>query len=240
MTGPGRRGRAAAPALPAAPGLLSGGPRTVRDLGPAESVRMTRLHGMPATPTTLLAAAAAAALLPAPASMAGASSPILRPSAGTAVHPPVSGAAGPHRRVVVTLSRDPGGPGGSFSAAVRVAGGRRLRLPPPDEPIDLFYLQPRAVLFAPVRGAGPGNCVVVLYDSSRIGPGHGTEHRALVYRVTASGAVRLPAAERRLDGAADAATARARLAEPADRRRPPRRARMRPGYATSPSGQPVR
>lgn len=168
---------------------------------------MTLVHRTPAAAV----AAAAAALLLAPAPEAGASPPTLRPATGVAVHPPVSGAAGPHRRVTVALTRDPNGPEGSFSGTMRVAGGGRLRLPPPDEPTGFFYLKPRAVVFTPVRGVGPGNCVVVLYDSNRLGPGQGTEHRALVYRITTGAAVRLPAVERRLEGAGDAATVRARL-----------------------------
>lgn len=130
---------------------------------------------------------------------------------GTAVHPAVSGAAGPYARVTVALTRAPGRPEGSFVGSARAPSGKSFPLPPPDEPADFFILQPRAVLFTPVRGGGPGNCVVILYDSSQVGPGHGTDHRALVYRLSTGRAVRLAAAEQRLEGARDAATARARL-----------------------------
>ena len=90
------------------------------------------------------------------------------------------------------------------------SGTAVLTLAGPEEPADFFVVDPTAVLFAPLSAAGP-NGVVILYDSSQIGPDHGTEHRALAYRVERTRAVRQPAIEARLEGARTAADARRRL-----------------------------
>jgi hypothetical protein len=121
-------------------------------------------------------------------------------------HPVVRGAAGPFASVEVVLSRPVDYPRQPFSGMVRVQG-RTIALPGPDEPAEFFIVEPRAVLLTRVDGSRR-NGLVVLYRSSRIGPGHGTEHRALVYRVEPTRAVRLPALEVLLEGARDAATAR--------------------------------
>lgn len=125
-------------------------------------------------------------------------------------HPIVAGAAGPYARVEVVLTRPAEVSGGQFSGIVR-AGGRRIALPgPSDQPEPFFILEPRAVLFMSVDRSRR-NGIVVLYHSSRIGPGHGTDRRALVYRLERDRAVRLPALEERLEGAHDATAVRRRL-----------------------------
>lgn len=124
--------------------------------------------------------------------------------------PTVSGAAGPFGRVTVTVTTARDGGAGSFSGVVVTPDGKRLTLPGPDEPADLFLLEPRAVLFTPIDRTRT-NGIVILYNSSQIGPQHGTDRRALVYRLTRSAAVRQLRIEERLEGVANAAAARAKL-----------------------------
>lgn len=125
------------------------------------------------------------------------------------IHRPVTGAAGGFARATVILHRTSAAPDAGFGG-VLVASGRRMPLAGPDEPADFFLFDVTAVLFTPLERGGR-NGVVVLYNSSQIGPGHGTERRALVYRVTAHAARRVPAVERQLQGAASAAEVRRRL-----------------------------
>ena len=124
-------------------------------------------------------------------------------------HPVVRGSAGPFAQVTVTLTRSAEPDGAPFRGELR-AGRRVMALTGPGEPAGFFIIEPRAVLFTPVDRSRR-NGVVVLYRSSQVGPGHGTEHRALVYRVEPTRAVRLPAVERQLEGARDTVTARKRL-----------------------------
>lgn len=125
-------------------------------------------------------------------------------------HPPVTGAAGPHARATVTLRRLGERSDARFSGLLTIPGGRTLALAGPDEPSDFFLFDVTAVMFTPLERGGR-NGVVVLYNSSQIGPGHGTDHLALVYRVGRDAARRVPAIERRLEGAASAAEVRRRL-----------------------------
>ena len=124
-------------------------------------------------------------------------------------HRPVAGRAGPYAHATVVLRRTSDLPDGGFVGTLIIPGGT-LPLAGPDEPTDLFLLDVTAVLFTPLQRGGR-NGVVVLYNSSQIGPGHGTDRRALAYRVTAGAARRVPAVERRLEGAATAAVVRRRL-----------------------------
>ena len=124
--------------------------------------------------------------------------------------PTISGAAGPFDRVTVTIRTTQDGGAGGFSGVVTTPDGQHLALSGPDEPADLFLLEPRAVLFTPVDPTRT-NGIVILYDSTQIGPRHGTYHRALVYRLTANAAVRLPRIEERLEDVPNAAAARTRL-----------------------------
>lgn len=166
------------------------------------------MHGK----TSLRVIAAAVTVLLGLAAEMAACAPMPSLSAeATPVHPVVAGEAGPYRHAVLTLSRTAGQPDGTFSGVLDVGSGRRLSLPGPDEPADFFFLEVKAVLFAPVRGL-PGNVVVILYDSSQIGPDHGTDHRALVYRVDTTRATRERSMEARLEGVSTAAQARVRLA----------------------------
>ena len=126
-------------------------------------------------------------------------------------HPRVKGAAGPYRQTTLTLVRNSGEPTSSFTGVLDIAGGKRLALAGPDEPDGFFYLDVKAVVFAPIDRTG-ANGVVILYNSSKIGPGNGTDRRALVYRVEANRAVRQPTLENRLEGVRNAAEARAALA----------------------------
>lgn len=97
-----------------------------------------------------------------------------------------------------------------FVGIAEVAGHRRLAMAGPDEPAEFFQFDVSAVMFTPIE-RGRRNGIVILYDSSQIGPGHGTQHRALVYRVGTSTAQRVPNLERRLEGATSAAEVRRRL-----------------------------
>lgn len=134
--------------------------------------------------------------------------PLLRPLA----HPPVSGAAGPFPKVTVTLRRTNTVPHAPFDGEMRLMDGRSLPLAGPDLPADFFRIDVTAVVFTPI-GRTRTNGLVILYDSSQIGPQHGTDHLALVYRVTRSAAVRVAAAENRLEGVGNAAAARRRLTD---------------------------
>ncbi|QNQ10662.1 hypothetical protein [Sphingomonas alpina] len=125
-------------------------------------------------------------------------------------HPPVKGSAGPYRAVTLTLTRPAEPFGAPFTGMLDIGRGKRLILAGPDENADFFQVEPKAVLFVPTARSR-SNDIVILYDSSRIGPQHGTQHRALVYRIDATKALRCPDIERRLEGAANAATVRARL-----------------------------
>lgn len=155
-----------------------------------------------------IAAVLLVAGVPMAASCAGTPS---APAASVPVHPVVHGAAGPFRQVTVTLVGSSDGGVRGFSGRIDTAEGRHIALAGPDEPADLFVLEPQAVLFTPIDRTR-ANGVIILYNSSQLGPQHGTDHRALVYRVSATAAVRQPAIEARLDGATTAAAARARLA----------------------------
>ncbi len=126
-------------------------------------------------------------------------------------HPRVKGAAGPYRRTTLTLTRPAGKATSRFMGVLDVGGGKRLALDGPDEPDDFFYLDVKAVVFTPIDRSR-ANGIVVLYNSSKIGPGNGTDQRALIYRVEADRAVRQPAIEERLEGVKNAAEARAKLA----------------------------
>ena len=126
-------------------------------------------------------------------------------------HPRVKGAAGPYRQVTLTLLRNSGERLSSFTGVLDVGGGKRLALAGPDEPDDFFYLDVKAVLFTPIDRSRT-NGIVILYNSSKIGPGNGTDQRALVYRVEPNRTARQPALEERLEGVRNAAEARARLA----------------------------
>lgn len=123
---------------------------------------------------------------------------------------PVKGSAGPYRAVTLTLTRPAEPFGAPFTGMLDIGRGKRLILAGPDENADFFQVEPKAVLFVPTARSR-SNDIVILYDSSRIGPQHGTQHRALVYRIDATKALRCPDIERRLEGAANAATVRARL-----------------------------
>lgn len=125
-------------------------------------------------------------------------------------HPPVRGAAGPYRATMLTLRRTGTGPLSPFTGVLDVGGGKRLALTEPDEPDGFFYLDIKAVVFTPIDRTR-ANGIVILYNSSRIGPQHGTDRRALVFRVEADRTIRVPAIEERLVGVITAAEARARL-----------------------------
>ena len=125
-------------------------------------------------------------------------------------HPPVSGAAGPYPQVTVTLKRTGPLPHAPFTGAMRLPDGRSLPLAGPGLPADLFRIDPTAVIFTPIDRTRT-NGVVILYDSSQIGPQHGTDHLALVYRVTRGAAARVTSLEDRLEGVRNAAQARQAL-----------------------------
>jgi hypothetical protein len=125
-------------------------------------------------------------------------------------HPPVKGSAGPYRTVTLTLTRPAEPFGAPFTGTLDIGRGKRFILTGPDENADFFQVEPKAVLFVPTSRSR-SNDIVILYDSSQIGPQHGTQHRALVYRIGATKALRCPDIERRLEGAANAAAVRARL-----------------------------
>lgn len=100
------------------------------------------------------------------------------------------GRAGPFASVTVTTARASNMPDGTFVVELLAATGARMALPEPDGPADVFRLDPEAVLFAPADHSGR-NGVLVLYASSQLGPDHGTDRRALVYRIAATGATRI-------------------------------------------------
>lgn len=125
-------------------------------------------------------------------------------------HPPVTGTAGPFGKVTVTLRRTGSQPHAPFTGEIRLPNGRSLPLAGPDLPAAFFRIDVTAVVFTPI-GRTRTNGVVVLYDSSQIGPQHGTNHLALVYRVTRDAAVRIPTAEDRIEGVRNAAQARRAL-----------------------------
>lgn len=171
----------------------------------------TRLH--------LLLAAAAVALLPGcasgapalqPRTAADADCPTAPRTGMTLAHPVLTGEAGPFARTTLVLEQ-PATPEGAPFAGRLVTPSGCLVLAGPDEPADFFMFYVRAVLFTPLGPDQPRG-IVVLASRERIGPGHGTDHVAFVYRVTGERAERLPALEERLDGARTAAEARARLA----------------------------
>lgn len=132
------------------------------------------------------------------------------PTAPALAHPQVSGAAGPYASVTVTLKRTGPLPHAPFAGAMRLPDGRSLPLAGPDLPADFFRIDPTAVIFTPIDRART-NGVVVLYDSSQIGPQHGTDHLALVFRVTRDAATRVTSLEDRLEGVRNAAQARRAL-----------------------------
>lgn len=121
-------------------------------------------------------------------------------------HPIVTGAVGPFARTTLVLERTEASPQAPFTGRLITPSGC-IAVPGPDEPADFFLFDVRAVIFTPLdRTATRG--LVILVDRSQIGPGRGTEHVALAYRVTATAAVRQPAVEARLEGARDAAAVR--------------------------------
>lgn len=136
--------------------------------------------------------------------------PIANQAAHPLAHPPVTGAAGPFGKVTVTLRRTGPQAHAPFAGEIRLPNGRSLALAGPDLPAEFFRIDVTAVVFTPI-GRTRTNGVVVLYDSSQIGPQHGTDHLALVYRVTREAAVRIPAAEDRIEGVRNAAQARRAL-----------------------------
>lgn len=122
-------------------------------------------------------------------------------------HPPVKGAAGPFANVTVTLRRTGAQPHAPFAGELILPNGRSFPLAGPDLPADFFRIDVTAVIFTPIDRTHT-NGLVILYDSSQIGPQHGTDHLALVYRVTRDAAVRVTSAEDRLEGVQNAAQAR--------------------------------
>jgi hypothetical protein len=120
-----------------------------------------------------------------------------------------TGPVGDHRAVTVTVAPtgDPDHPGFAASA---VADGKAIALGGPDDPPDLFVSEPRHVLLVPVDATGR-NAIVVLYDSSQIGPGHGTDRLALVWRLGPAGATRAADVEAKLEGADSVAQVRSKL-----------------------------
>lgn len=127
-------------------------------------------------------------------------------------HPEVTGAAGPFSHVRVRLDHLADPPDSAFTGRMIVDGppARCFVLSGPDAPNDFFLFDVRSILFTPLDQSRH-NGIVVLYNQSQIGPGNGTQQRAIVYRVSAAGAVRDAALEARLAGAATAAAVRARL-----------------------------
>lgn len=125
-------------------------------------------------------------------------------------HPPVSGAAGPFAKVTVTLRRTGPQAHAPFAGEIRLPNGRSLPLAGPNLPASFFRIDVTAMVFTPVDRTRT-NGLVILYDSSQIGPQHGTDHLALVYRVTRDAAVRIPVAEDRIVGVRNAAQARCAL-----------------------------
>ncbi|WP_260598331.1 hypothetical protein [Sphingomonas endolithica] len=148
---------------------------------------------------------------PVAAPAAAAQCPAMRqsPRYGLA-HPTVSGSAGPFAKVTLTLLNTGAEPNGPFTGLLSIGGGRCLKLAGPDEPGNLFILQVKAVMFTPIDPNGRKG-IVILYDSHQIGPGHGTDARVLVYRITAQSAERDRAIEERLEGAKNAGAVRQRL-----------------------------
>ncbi len=126
-------------------------------------------------------------------------------------HPVVKGSAGPFAQVTLALIRPADKPEAPFTGVLDIGGKTCLKLNGPDEPADFFLIDVKAVLFTHLAG-GRGNGIIVLYDSSQIGPDNGTDHEALVYRVDGGAAQRMPDLEKRLSGVQTAAQARERLA----------------------------
>lgn len=125
-------------------------------------------------------------------------------------HPAVSGSIGPFRPVVVLLTRSADIDRGAFDVRLRLAGGKCVVLPGPDDPNQVFLYDVKAVMLTPVRRAR-GNVLVVLFNSSQIGPMHGTERQALVYRLSADRSGNVRSQRRLLDGVATIAGVRRRL-----------------------------
>ena len=132
-------------------------------------------------------------------------------SGRTLAHPVVTGTAGPFRQVRLTITQATGQTGGQFTGYLQSDTGLCLTLPGPENPNDFFIFDVKAVLFTPLDHTKT-NGVAILYDSSQIGPEHGTERRALVYRILPTTFLRQPVLEQRLHGASNAAEARRRLA----------------------------
>ena len=127
-------------------------------------------------------------------------------------HPVLTGSVGPYERAVLVLTRRAGPAEAPFAGALDIGDGRCLWLQEPDEPTDFFLIRVKAAFFTPLDGGKRANGIVVLYDSSQIGPQHGTDHEALVYRVDREAITRDPAIEQRLLGTRTAAEVRQRLA----------------------------
>jgi hypothetical protein len=121
-----------------------------------------------------------------------------------------TGRAGPFVAATVTVTRTGSVESGGFTGTLDTGTGKSFTLAGPDEPSDFFIVEPRAVLFAPI-GAGRESGLIILYDSSRIGPQNGTDHKALVYEVGVAGVTRQKAMEARLAGVSTIAAARAKL-----------------------------
>ncbi len=144
--------------------------------------------------------------------IAAAQPPAARQEAPSLAHSPVSGAAGPFAKVTVMLRRTGSQPHAPFTGEMRLPSGRSFALAGPDLPGDFFRIDVTAVVFTPIDRSRT-NGVVILYDSSQIGPQHGTDHLALVYRVTRDAAVNVPDAEEQLNGVRNAAQARRALSK---------------------------
>lgn len=121
-----------------------------------------------------------------------------------------TGRAGPFAAATATVTRTGTLEAGGFTGTLDTGTGKRFTLPGPDDPAEFFIVEPRGILFAPIA-AGRENGLVVLYNSSRIGPGNGTDHKALVYQVGTAGVTRQPAIEARLEGVATISAVRAKL-----------------------------
>jgi hypothetical protein len=122
--------------------------------------------------------------------------------------PPVTGPLGPYR-VTAVLTRPAAQENAAFDVRLRLPNGRCMKLAGTEDPNELFLFTVKQVRFAPMPRT-KGNALVVLYTESQIGPMHGTDRLALVYRLSADRrGVR--ADRREIDGVATVPAALARL-----------------------------
>lgn len=128
----------------------------------------------------------------------------------TFAHPPVSGSLGPFATARVELRYADPVTANGFTGQVN-AGGLQYLLPEPDEPTEFFDVKVNAAMFVNADRK-PGNELLVLYRAHKIAPSSPGYDAVAVYGWTGRDFVRLRDIEQALEGSANAAEVRRRLA----------------------------